>query len=337
MKNCTTWLAIAFTLATTPSARAAEDAKPPMGIILAAGDITGCDKDEMERATATAAVLGRELAQWRAASVPVKVIILGDLAYDDGSPEEFKCFDKTWGQVLRKELKDVDADALPVPGNHDFRTKGAKGYRTFFATNKWANTTADGYYGLTFPEGQTGAWTLLGMNSETEDNKPQLDWLSEALKANRSRCVMGFWHRPVFSSGHHGHGDDGDSKNDGSTPVKQKHMAQEEGLMAKAGSSLILNGHDHNYEELEPHTQTGDPSATGLRSFIIGTGGRKLRPNPGKTWPAISKNFDANTYGILRLALYPDSYAWAMLPAHGTSAAKYQGTATCNTPPATQK
>ncbi len=309
----------------------AAESATPIGVILAVGDITSCEPEEMDRARATATVVGREIDRYRREGVPVKVMLLGDMAYVNGTQKQYRCFDRTWGKVLRDKLADRNVDVLPVPGNHDYRTSDAIGYRSYFADNKWVLSSEDFYYGLTFPENDARGWKLLGLNSEIEDKDAQLDWFKSALSANKQRCVLGFWHRPVFSSGYHGHGENGDGEDvDLAPPVKQVLMAQEEALLASAGGSLVINGHDHNYEELAPHTEQGEPSANGLRSIVVGTGGRELRAKPDLMWTAISRNFDAETHGILKLTLFPDSYASVFLPADGGE--KYAATGTCNFP-----
>jgi hypothetical protein len=107
-------------------------------------------------------------------------------------------------------------------------------------------------------------------------------------------------------------------------------MAAIESLLFASGASVVMNGHDHDYEELGPHDDAGKPAESGLRSFVVGTGGRSLYANYAKRWPGISRNFDSTSLGILKFSLYPDHYAWSFLPIGPDSAAKYGGEATCN-------
>jgi hypothetical protein len=98
-------------------------AQQPIGILLAAGDIAKCNpasgKDE-----ATAELLDTAIAE--AGVVPVRILALGDLAYDDGTEQQFKCFDASWGSKGKKQL------ILPVPGNHDYHTNDAAPYFSSF-------------------------------------------------------------------------------------------------------------------------------------------------------------------------------------------------------------
>ena len=42
-------------------------------------------------------------------------------------------------------------------------------------------------------------------------------------------------------------------------------------------AELLLAGHDHDYERFAPQTVDGVASATGVRQFVVGTGGATLR------------------------------------------------------------
>jgi acid phosphatase type 7 len=297
----------------------------PTGVLLMAGDVTGCAPEDIERATATASLLVREIEQLNAADTPVRVLVLGDLAYDDGTKAEFACYEKTWGSALRKVLRNPGADVLPVPGNHEYNTSGAAGFFAAFKTNDWIRQNPEAYYHTSFSQDAAPAWRIIGLNSEIENDpaSAQYKWLAQQLEDMQEKCVLAFWHRPVFSSGEHGH----EGGNNG-VPAKQQPMADMESLLAQHGASLIINGHDHNYEELTPHDENGRADPQGIRSFVVGTGGRKLRPLKGQRWKEISGTFDAETYGILRLDLYTGRYAWAFLPTDSIKT-KYSGEATC--------
>ena len=57
-------------------------------ILVGAGDIADCK--DLSGAEATAKLL---------VQIPGTVFAVGDLAYPDGSKENFVCYDKTWGRV----------------------------------------------------------------------------------------------------------------------------------------------------------------------------------------------------------------------------------------------
>ncbi len=319
-------IAIIIALAVLYFFKPGSESEKPLGVLLMAGDVSGCDPEEIERATKTGQVLDREINSLKQASIPVRIVILGDLAYESGTHAEFKCYDKAWGEMLRRTLAEPQTDVMPVPGNHEYETEKAAGFFEAFKTNTWISAAPDAYFQAAFPQGSLGAWRLFGLNSEIDNAaaSPQYKWLAQHVGASRENCVLAFWHRPVFSSGKHGH--EG-SKTD--APVKQQAMSEIEELLARNGVSLITNGHDHNFEELAPHDANGKFDAQGIRSFVVGTGGRKLRKLKGQRWTGISRVFDAETYGILRVELFANRYSWAFLPSGDASRAKYAGTAPC--------
>ena len=95
-----------------PSRRRARP--PPDPILIGAGDIATCDH-ERRRADRQA---GRRQRGHRVHARRQRV--------RHGSPAEFRdCYDPTWGRVK-------DRTELPVPGNHDYDTPNAAGYRDYF-------------------------------------------------------------------------------------------------------------------------------------------------------------------------------------------------------------
>src|SRR5215467_10270280 len=79
---------------------------PPEVVLVGAGDIADCT--DLSGAEATAKLLER---------IPGTVMAIGDLAYPDGSAQNFACYDKTWGRVKPR--------TRPAPGNHEFHQAGA--------------------------------------------------------------------------------------------------------------------------------------------------------------------------------------------------------------------
>ncbi len=78
----------------------------------------------------------------------------------------------------------------------------------------------------------------------------------------------------------------------------------------------MLAGHEHNYERFGPLDAAGRPDeAAGVRSFVVGTGGRSHYPF-GRPLPG-SESRDPSTFGVLSLALGKGSYEWQFVPAAG--------------------
>lgn len=105
------------------------------------------------------------------------------------------------------------------------------------------------------------------------------------------------------------------------------HLCPELELRYAAGADVIVNGHDHDYERFAPQTAGGvaDP-ATGIREFVVGTGGASLRSF--STIRANSEVRNSVTFGVLKLTLSSNSYAWQFVPA-GSGTFKDSGSGTC--------
>ncbi len=154
-----------------------------------------------------------------------------------------------------------------------------------------------------------GAWHVVVLNSNCakvggcERGSPQWRWLRADLAAHRNRCTLAYWHHPRFSSGVHG---------------SDVTYAPFWSLLARAKADVVLQGHDHDYERFAP--------LNGIRSFVVGTGGKSHYPT---LWPrsgSIVRN--SSTFGVLRLTLRPTGYAWKFVPVPG-GAFTDAGTASC--------
>jgi len=251
-------------------------------ILVGAGDIADCR--DLSGAEATAKLLDQ---------VPGTVMAVGDLAYPDGSKENFVCYDKTWGRAKSR--------TRPAPGNHEFHALGATPYFDYFGAAAGASKT--GYYSY-----ELGAWHIIVLNSECKDvlgcesGSPQETWLRADLALHPTACTLAYWHKPLFSSGG-AHGDELTVK-----PLWQALYA--------ANADVIIGGHDHDYERFAPQGPDGtaDPKR-GIREFVVGTGGKNHRPfGPPKP---NSELRDASAFGVLKLTLKPNAYDWQFIPEAG--------------------
>ena len=262
-------------------------ATPPAdqsAILVGAGDIADCK--DLSGAEATAKLLQ---------NVGGTVMAVGDLAYPDGSKENFTCYDKTWGRAKSR--------TRPAPGNHEFHAAGAAPYFNYFGAV--AGDPKTGYYSY-----ELGTWHIIVLNSECRDvggceaGSPQERWLRADLAAHPAACTLSYWHRPLFSSGS-AHGND--------LTVKPLFQA-----LYQANADIVVGGHDHDYERFAPQTPAGvaDPQR-GIREFVVGTGGKNHRPF-GAPRPN-SELRDATAFGVLKLTLRPGAYDWQFIPETGKS------------------
>src|ERR1700738_4302485 len=94
-------------------------------VLVGAGDIADCR--DLSGAEATAKLLDE---------IPGTVMAVGDLAYPDGTKENFNCYDRTWGRAKTR--------TRPAPGNHEFHSNGATPYFEYFGLA--AGDPGNGYY-----------------------------------------------------------------------------------------------------------------------------------------------------------------------------------------------
>jgi hypothetical protein len=254
---------------------------PP--VLIGAGDVADCSGQGDE---ATARLLR---------GTSGTIFTTGDNAYEAGTASEFSnCYDPTWGRHK--------ARTRPTPGNHEYKTPGASGYYGYFG--KAAGDPEKGYYSYNL-----GGWHIVSLNAECEyvggcwANSPMVGWLEQDLASHPKPCTLAYWHDPLFSSGEHG--------------AAPKMKSSWDALYA-AGAEVVLNGHDHDYERFAPQTPSGvADSAGGIREFVVGTGGRELRPFGDIV--AHSEVRNADTFGVLKLTLHPNGYEWKFVPVAGES------------------
>ena len=220
------------------------------------------------------------------AKIPGTVFTAGDNAYNDGSKADYVHFNASWG-AFKSRMR-------PAPGNHDYHLS-PQYYYTYFGAA--AGPPGLGYYVYTL-----GAWRIYSLNGETPASTAQIAWLKNDLAAHPSACVLAYWHEPRFSSGQHG-----------SDPS----YAPFWDALYAAKAEVIINGHDHDYERFAPQNPAGQASATGIREFVVGTGGAGLR---GFTHAiANSEVRNGVTNGVLKLTLGPGRYGWQFIPVAGQS------------------
>jgi acid phosphatase type 7 len=260
------------TTAMQPSEATAEVGAP--AILLAAGDIAGCPDTYQDEVTA-------ELV----ADLPGTIAPLGDLVYQDGTRWQFRtCYDSSWGRVLSR--------SRPSPGNHDYRTDQAGPYFEYFGSR--AGPSGKGYYTY-----KLGTWRIYSLNSE-RNFAEQTTWLTAHLAANPSKCILAYWHKPLYTSG----------QNPPTPAVRPLFDA-----LYKAGAEVVLNAHQHNYERFAPQDADSNFVPRGTREFVVGTGGAQLTG-----FVTVAKNSKlryGKGHGVLRMTLSPGKYAWKFLAVPG--------------------
>jgi hypothetical protein len=88
-------------------------------------------------------------------------------------------------------------------------------------------------------------------------------------------------------------------------------------ILYEADAELVITGHEHNYERFAEMDASGTEVSQGLREIVVGTGGAGLYPFGAPL--AASEARDDTTYGVLKLTLHTNSYAWEFVPAAGST------------------
>jgi len=257
-------------------------------VLVGAGDIADCLSIGDE---ATANLLD---------GIAGTVFTAGDNAYPNGASSDYSsCYAPNWGRHK--------ARTRPSPGNHEYLTSGASGYFGYYGAS--AGPSGLGYYSY-----DLGAWHIVSLNSEVDgsDMSAQIQWLKDDLAAHPAACTLGYWHKPLFSSGEHGDLLD---------------MQAVWNVLHEHGADIVINGHDHDYERFAPQNASGkEERPGGIREIVVGTGGADLRTF---THTAANSEFRlSGSYGVLRLTLHPANYDWEFLPVSGDIADS--GSAICH-------
>ena len=260
-------------------------------VLLLAGDIASCSQTRDEL---TAQILD---------TIPGTVFTLGDASYPNGTASEYtNCYGPTWGRSLSRTYE--------VLGNHEYNTAGALPTYDYFGDR--AGPRGKGFYSVNI-----GDWHVvvindnISMSSGSEQDK----WLVADLAANTRSCTLALWHQPRYRS-----------SNDGSGERTSRKILWDR--LYAAGAEIVMSGHQHFYERFAPMDNLGNLNdATGIREFIVGTGGESTSL-PTTT---IAKNSEvrSDAFGVMKLTLLPGSFEWKFIPMKGYTFSD-TGTGTCH-------
>jgi hypothetical protein len=278
--------------------------------IAAAGDIA-CARCAQG---ATADLLDQLLAAQRLGAV----LPLGDEAYASGLLSEFESFyGPSWG---RPELLSV---THPIPGNHEYADGMAAGYFDFFdgagQTSGIAGPRGEGYYSF-----DLGGWHFIALNTSDgcrwvscAAGSPQHQWLLADLAAHPASCTLAFFHEPRFQAG--------------TISGEASAAAPLWDALFDAGADVVLNGHEHGYQQLAPLDKAGQIDGDhGIRSFVVGTGGGDFDDSFGGPQAGALEAKIVGVHGVLQLTLRAAAYDWQFIPVGGGPVAAASGTAACH-------
>jgi 3',5'-cyclic AMP phosphodiesterase CpdA len=312
--------AVAVGCAEAPDARQAPD--PP--VLAAVGDIA-CNSLPSEHARRCAydrvAEAIRELA-------PDAFLALGDTQYLHGAYEDYLAYyDRFFADLL--------PITRPAIGNHETYTLYGEGYYRYFGDRAHP---PGGWYSF-----DLGSWHLVALNSQLckgstwtpelgqrapitkspaidrgcGPGTPQYEWLKRDLAVHPASCTLAFMHHPLF----------------GSEPYEQGvflyQLQPMYELLDAGGVDVVLAGHEHNYQRFAPMDAFGRADPSGIRLFVIGTGGSTYGDLPVGEVAANREAGQDRSFGVLRLALLDGGYEWSFVPAPGEESYEDAGRADC--------
>jgi chitodextrinase len=211
---------------------------------------------------------------------PNLFLYLGDV-YEQGSKTEFY----NWYGTQTAYFGRFRSITNPTVGNHEYQNGAAPGYFDY-----WNNVPS--YYSF-----NANGWHFISLNSNYlyEPVGPlstQYKWLQQDLAANSAACTIAYYHHPFFDIGP-----------EGSTVQ----MADIWKLLAQYGVSIVLNGHDHDYQRWVPLDGNGLPNPNGITEFVAGGAGHGLQTiSSSDSRVAYSNASNPAGFGALLLQLNPN-------------------------------
>lgn len=248
--------------------------------ILAFGDIANCQDDKEQGVKTVHSIVKKEKFDF--------MIHLGDLVYPDGTEKELK---KCYG----KYFKEYKSKIFPIPGNHEYNADKGEPYFQYFKSNidlikKQKNHDLHDHHGY-FPKYYSfdkNGWTFIFLDSnlKKEEREKQLVWFEKKLK-DKQKCSIISVHHPLIT--------------DGIRPIKNN-AKELEPLFNKYSPTIVLNGHDHHFQESNKINNT--------KHFLVGTGGTTISNMVSPFGKAKNLSFE---YGVLKLTLKENSYTYSFL------------------------
>jgi PKD repeat protein len=272
-------------------------------VLIGAGDIASCERIDDEL---TADIVDSLLLVHPNATV----FTAGDNVYPDGTPQEYTdCYEPSWGR-----FKDRTWATL---GNHEYGLGNADASFDYFGARLGPRDL--GYYSV-----DVGSWHLVMLNTGSRSNVPvdagsaQEQWLRADLAATTQACVMAVIHDPRFYSC----GSSGCSHE--KTWVKPFWDA-----LYEFNADVVVSGDRHHYERFALQDPDGnlDP-ISGIRLFIVGTGGRSVGTPTEFPHPNVEVVNDESANGVMKFTLHDNSYDWEFVHEPGKSFTD-SGTGTC--------
>ena len=270
----------------------------PIVTLITAGDIGRCDSRADERTA--------RLAE----AIEGTVLVLGDNAYDGGSPERVRgVLRAVWGHLLDRTLGGA-RQSRPSDTGMRRATSSTSASRAGPAGRGWY--CADGL--ATWPSDHA-RFRVPIRSAAAARAREQFRWLDGGARSIDARAM-------------HGRG-----LPQATFLVRRPRRLQRTSsplwrLAVESGADIVLNGHEHSYERLGPMDAGGRTDREGATVFIVGTAGAPLR---GFESPeATSQVRIDDRHGVLVLELADGGFDWAVPLDARRSVVEDEGSGTCH-------
>src|SRR6266704_3205755 len=147
----------------------------------------------------------------------------------------------------------------PAVGDHEYTGTDISGYRWYWNNvPHYYSYDADGWHFVSLDN----ISKFIGNTPTNSNYVAETKWLSKDLASNKKACTLVYYHEPVYNVGPEGSPANG-------PPIWQ--------ILAQHNVTLVLNGHDHDYQRWTRLDANGNPSPTGVMEFVAGNGGHGLQ------------------------------------------------------------
>jgi hypothetical protein len=273
-------------------------------ILIGAGDLHAASTAVLPRKRTAALVKGV-----RDADPAAVAFMVGDLTHTGTAAELTNYYHSTWGAFRDRTIFCI--------GNHD---------------TEYADPPGAAYYDYTkapryFARDIGDHWRAYVLNCSGATNggaspTVQADWLRADLAANPNRQYLALFHYPMFASVCEYHTALAGHPKDMTWKARVGPWWK---ILQAAGCEFALSGHAHRWERLRKMTADGAVSEAGIRQFVVGTAGVKLR---GIVTQHPQSEKVVVAHGVVRFGLFADHYDWTFTDEFG--AVRDQGTQVCH-------
>jgi predicted phosphodiesterase len=213
--------------------------------------------------------VANQMAVWRARFPFDFVVMLGDNIYPPRQPDDFqKKFEEPY-----KALLDAGVTFYAAIGNHDPDVElnyakfnmGGRRYYTFRKNERRL-------------EGLAGAGVRFFVLDSRALDPTQLSWLEDELRRSATDWKICYFHHPIYTSGRY------------PTSARLLRLALEPILLG-GDVDVVLSGHEHFYERLQPQH--------GITYFISGGAGSLRKGDIRRDSPLLARGFDTDFHFLL--------------------------------------